>query len=276
MNKMFALICGALLLTACSEDAPENPGEGGGTTPPGNQESPTWHLDWCDDFNGTEIDYSVWSKTDSGTPDWQKPQSKDERCFELANGVLKLKGIVNDDLASDSRQYLCGGIWSKGKKAFGPGSIQVRARLGKGAQGAWPAIWMMPFTSEKGWPDDGEIDIMERLNFDRCIYQTLHTNYTYNMGIKDPMNSLTSGIDANKFNIFEVQIWENEVVFYVNHQKTFSYPKVNGGANGQFPFYKDWYLIIDMQLGGSWVGSVNPADLPVEMEIDWVKYYRYY
>ena len=118
---------------------------------------------------------------------------------------------------------------------------------------------------------------MERLNYDRVVYQTLHTNYTYNMGIKDPMNSLTTAIDDfNLFHVFEVQIWENEVSFYIDHKKTFSYPKVNGGINGQFPFYKEWYLIMDMQLGGSWVGSVDPSTLPVEMEIDWVKYYRYY
>lgn len=29
-----------------------------------------------------------------------------------------------------------------------------------------------------------------------------------------------------------------------------------------------------MQLGGQWVGEVDPADLPVEMEVDWVKYYK--
>ena len=31
--------------------------------------------------------------------------------------------------------------------------------------------------------------------------------------------------------------------------------------------------MIDMQLGGNWVGPVNPDDLPVEMEIDWVRHY---
>jgi len=30
-----------------------------------------------------------------------------------------------------------------------------------------------------------------------------------------------------------------------------------------------------MQLGGSWVGNVHPEDLPVEMEIDWVRFYRF-
>lgn len=49
---------------------------------------------------------------------------------------------------------------------------------------------------------------------------------------------------------------------------------MNDGAEGQFPFYIPQYLLIDMQLGGQWVGDVDPADLPVEMEIDWVRYYE--
>ena len=35
-----------------------------------------------------------------------------------------------------------------------------------------------------------------------------------------------------------------------------------------------WYLLIDMQLGGSWVGRVDSQQLPVEMYIDWVRHYR--
>ena len=30
-----------------------------------------------------------------------------------------------------------------------------------------------------------------------------------------------------------------------------------------------------MQLGGSWVGKVDPKELPVEMEIDRVKFYSF-
>lgn len=43
---------------------------------------------------------------------------------------------------------------------------------------------------------------------------------------------------------------------------------------GQYPFYQPYYLLIDMQLGGSWVGGVDPKDLPVEMLVDWVRYYE--
>ena len=29
-----------------------------------------------------------------------------------------------------------------------------------------------------------------------------------------------------------------------------------------------------MQLGGNWVGAIDEEDLPVEMEIDWIKHYK--
>lgn len=275
IKRLFPLILSALAITACS-DSDDEPADDGNT---GNQPSTgthKWHLQWEENFESATLDESVWSRTDRGTPDWQNTQSKDDRCYEMRNGNIVLKGIVNDDLTADPSPYLTGGIWTKGKKPFGPGCIQVRARLGKGAAGAWPAIWMMPFAEDEGWPECGEIDIMERLNHDDMIYQTLHSNYINTLGNKTPQNSITTDINPDRFNIYEVQIWETEVKFYVNNQLRLSYPKINGGASGQFPFYKEWYLIIDMQLGGSWVGAVDPAQLPVEMEVDWVRYYTYY
>ena len=42
---------------------------------------------------------------------------------------------------------------------------------------------------------------------------------------------------------------------------------------GQYPFDRPYYLLIDMQTEGSWVGKAIKSELPVEMEIDWVKMY---
>ncbi|MCM1292945.1 MAG: glycoside hydrolase family 16 protein [Bacteroides sp.] len=275
MNQFFQLlsisVIGAAMLS-CS-DSDDNTLD---TASGGNVSSAAWHLEWSDDFNGPALDETAWSMTDRGTPDWANTQSHDPRCFEFRDGALVLKGIYNNDLLADESLYLTGGIWSKNKQAFGPGSIQVRARLPKGAQGAWPAIWMMPFSGNEGWPECGEIDIMERLNFDNSVYQSLHSNYIDNMGGTDPQRTVQPSLDPSQWHIYEVQIWENSVMFYIDHKLTLSYPKINGGADGQFPYYKQWYLIIDMQLGGSWVGAVESDDLPVEMEVDWVRYYKYY
>ncbi len=53
-----------------------------------------------------------------------------------------------------------------------------------------------------------------------------------------------------------------------------TYPRIETDLPEQFPFDGDFYLLIDMQLGGNWVGEVDPAQLPVEMLIDWVRFYK--
>lgn len=101
--------------------------------------SPQWVLIWEEDFNGSTLDTTVWSRIPRGVADWQNTQSFDDRCYEMRNGLLVLKGIVNNNLQTDTATYLTGGIWTKGKHAFEGGRIEIRARL-KAAKGAWPAI----------------------------------------------------------------------------------------------------------------------------------------
>lgn len=238
-------------------------------------EKPEWELVWTEDFDSGVLDTAVWSKTDRGKPDWQNTQSKNDSCYEFRDGLLILKGIVNPDTSVDPAPYLTGGIWTKDKKAFEPGRFEVRVRL-HGAKGAWPAVWLLPYEHEKyEWPMGGELDIMERLNNNHVAYQTVHSNYTQNLGrTANPPQGGTYPIDREGWNVYGVDILPDSIVFHINGQPTLTYPKINGGADGQFPFYIPQYLLIDMQLGGQWVGEVDPADLPVEMEVDWVKYYK--
>lgn len=232
-----------------------------------------WKLDWVENFNGTKLDTTVWSKISRGKPDWKNTQSSDPRCYEFRNGCLVLKGIVNDDLKTDTARYLTGGVYTKGKLAFKPGKFEIRARL-HGAKGAWPAIWLLPF-SEEEWPYGGEIDIMERLNNNHIVYQTVHSNYTVNLHqTKNPKSGGTYPINREEFNVYGVEITPDSLIFTVNGKNTLIYPRIpEKGKEGQYPFYQPQYLLLDMQLGGKWVGAVDKDDLPVEMEIDWVKYY---
>ena len=235
-----------------------------------------WKLVWEEDFNAEEIDWSVWSKTKRGTPDWANTQSQDERCYGLRDGKLILRGIVNDDRQADTAAFLTGGLVTSGKKAFDfPGRLEVRARL-QSATGAWPAIWMKPFDETIRWPQGGEVDIMEHLNYDDIVYQTVHSNYTHNLGLgNDTSNSRTIEINRDEFNIYGVDIYRDSVVFHVNGIRNHSYPRLPvADSLKQFPYCSPMFLLIDMQLGGNWVGEVDPDDLPVEMEVDWVRFYK--
>ena len=71
-----------------------------------------------------------------------------------------------------------------------------------------------------------------------------------------------------------MELGADSLVFSVNGRRTFAYPRIETDAEGQYPFDKPYYLLVDMQLGGTWVGAIDPDEVPVEMEIDWVRYYR--
>lgn len=232
-----------------------------------------WKLVWEENFDQTgQFDAAVWSKIPRGRADWNNYMSDFDSCYVMREGNLVLRGLVNYSLPSDTAPYLTGGIYTKGKKGFENGRLEIKAKL-QGATGAWPAIWLLP---EKGkWPQGGEIDIMECLNADTIAYQTVHSHYTHDLGFdQTPPHGSTGPIDPNDYNVYSVEMYRDSLCFFINDYHTFTYPRIETNQEGQFPFNQPFYLLIDMQLGGSWVGSVDPADLPVEMKVDWVRFYQ--
>ena len=88
-----------------------------------------------------------------------------------------------------------------------------------------------------------------------------------------PRQGSTAPINRDDFNVYGVDIYPDSLVYHINGVRDYVYPRIETDKEGQFPFYVAQYLLIDMQLGGAWVGKVNPDDLPVEMEVDWVRHY---
>lgn len=234
-----------------------------------------WKVIWEDDFNKPVLDTMKWSYIPSNNADWGNYMSADPKCYAISDGKLFLKGIVNPDTISDSRPFLTGGVYTKGKFAFQYGKIEIRAKL-ESARGAWPAMWMLAEKNKYGeYPRNGEIDIMEHLNFDKIIYQTTHSYYTLELKQKNnPIHFGTVKLDPEKYNTYGLEWYPDKLVFTLNGKVTFTYPKLAGVDASQWPYDQPFYLMIDQQLGGSWVGKVKPEDLPVQMIIDWVKIYQ--
>ncbi len=239
------------------------------------RETKKWKLVWDDQFDGSAVDTSKWTRIPPGKSDWNLHMSSHDSCFHLSDGLLYLRGINNPDRSGDPRLFLTGGLWTKGKFAFQYGRIEIRAKL-ESAQGAWPAMWMLAEQDKYGkYPHNGEIDIMEHLNYDKIIYQTTHSHYTLNLKqTSNPPHSGTAEINAGEFNIYGLSWYPDRIVFQLNGKDTFTYPRVQGVDSSQWPYDQPFYLLIDQQLGGNWVGKVNPANLPVQMIVDWVKVYQ--
>lgn len=92
------------------------------------------------------------------------------------DGLLNLKFMKDE---TDPRGYKSGSIRTdSGKFDFTYGKVEIKAKFSSG-NGSWPAIWMMPASSEYGgWPASGEIDIMEHIKDLDVAVQTVHTTGT--------------------------------------------------------------------------------------------------
>ena len=152
---------------------------------------------------------------------------------------------------------------------YGYFEASLKLPVGKGT---WPAFWMMgenfPIVN---WPACGEIDIIERLNSDDFVYHTVHSGWT----AKNPNNPPKGGkgmINPTGWNIYALEWTSEKIVWKVNGVETHSYARV-GDDPARYPWTEPFYLMIDMQLGGSWVGDVDESTLPCKMYVDWVKYY---
>ena len=262
-NSFLLVLMPALLLnlSACSEQKKSD------------SKNDKWTLVWEDDFKGKQLDTTQWTKIPRGKSDWNNYMSDYDGLYVMKDGNLVLRGIQNHVLPNDTAPFLTGGVYTKDKRTFGLGRLEIKAKLNP-AKGAWPAFWMLP--KEGKWPDGGEIDIMERLSHDKLIYQTVHSRYTQTDSLRvNPPASSIVGMNPDTYNVYALEKYPDSLVFYVNGTRTKNYPRIATPQKGQFPFVdQEFYLLLDMQLGGSWVGAVNPMELPVEMYIDWVRYYE--
>ncbi len=229
-----------------------------------------WKLKYTEDFKGNKLNEKLWSRIGPGSVDWNRNMSLRPDLVSVKNGQLHAYGVKNDDLVADKRSVLTGGVSTKGRLAVKYGKVEVKCKL-EGQKGAWPAIWMMPEPPAPIWPDCGEIDIVERLNFDDFVYQTVHSKWTAMHG-NNPPNGGKGAIKPNDWNIYAIEWTPEQIVWKVNGRETHKYPRV-GNDPVRFPWTVPFYLKIDMQLGGKWVGAVDEKTLPTAMHVDWVKFY---
>ena len=255
--------------TSGSDDNTDSGNDSGSKTP-------TWELVFEDNFEGTDSipNPEYWSLAPKGTDTWNRHMSGSYGQAYQKNGYLYLFGMLANG------EYLTGGIETRDKFDFTYGQVKCRARFLQQPQGNHTGIWMMPEPPADKWPMSGEIDIMEHLDRQDKIFETVHNWWADELGHKDdPAPQFTRQIDNDDFNVYGI-IWdENSISFTVNSEVNFTYRKKDLTGEDSFyqwPYIKPFYLILSQSLGGkgTWEGVIDDSELPAIFQIDWIKVWQ--
>ena len=78
-----------------------------------------------------------------------------------------------------------------------------------------------------------------------------------------------------KFLVYAVEWNEDRLDFYLEDSLYFTFSNDRADNPDTWPFGKPHYFLINLAYGGGWGGTkgVDPAKLPLEYHIDYVRYY---
>lgn len=227
------------------------------------------NLVFSDEFNTDGApDSSKWSY-DLGAGGWGNAEA--QYYTNSANNVIVQGGNLKITAKSENlsgSSYTSARLKSENKFEFTYGKVEVRAKLPTGG-GTWPAIWMLGQNyATNTWPACGEIDIMEHKgNEQNKIYGTLH--YPGNSGGNGNSNSTMIANASTQFHVYKT-IWSpSSVKLYVDD--VLFHTVAN---NGTLPFNADFFLILNVAMGGTFGGAISPSFTQSSMEIDYVRVYQ--
>jgi beta-glucanase (GH16 family) len=237
---------------------------------------------WDDEFNGTNIDKTIWTN-DLGTgapsnPGWGNNEleyytSRTNNAY-VANGLLH---IVAQRESTNSSSYTSARMKSEGFFSFTYGRLEWRAQLPFGV-GFWPALWMLGTNIESvGWPTCGEIDVVENKGTNTTeIQSSIHYG-----GDGTAVYSFIGGGAVTNFHTYTLDWTTNTLLFYVDgHLFETQTGWGNAGGPYPFPFNQPFFLLMNLAVGGNYVGNPSISDInsqttfPGEMLMDYVRIYR--
>ncbi len=238
-----------------------------------------WKLIWSDEFNKAGLpDPAKWNYEEGYLRNQEKQyytKARKENA-RIENGYLILEARKDSALINGKRRPITSAsLITKGKADWTYGRIEVRAKLPKG-RGTWPAIWMLGSNIDSvGWPDCGEIDIMEHVGYDPgVVHTTIHTKaYNWMNGKEKTADTLLPDC-MDTFHVYAINWSPEKIDFYVDSSRCLTF-KNEHKTTAEWPFNTPHYLIVNLAIGGAWGGQkgIDPAIFPAQMKIDYVRVY---
>jgi beta-glucanase (GH16 family) len=159
------------------------------------------------------------------------------------------------------------------------GHIEARIKLPGGPNGQgvgiWPAFWMLGTNfNQVGWPNCGEIDIMENKGSTPGQVQgTIHgPGYSGGNGITAFYNLPSGQSFYSAYHVFAVDWGPNFVNFTVDGHLYASRTPANLPSGTSWAFNHPFDIILDIQEGGAFAGGPGPnSTYPQTMLVDYVR-----
>jgi len=273
MNKnLFRATSGAgliflliIALVSCKKNLKASDGDSGKSTVP---RAIAYQLVWSDEFNGTSLNTSNWN-IDVGNPGVNNEQE-----YYQASNVTETGGnlvITAKNQSVAGQPYTSGKIETSGKFSTTYGRIEARMALPM-VQGMWPAFWMLGTDiNSVGWPECGEIDIMEQVNTNNTILGTMHW---YDGGNTQYGSSTSTDNTPADFHIYAVE-WNSQSINWYVDNTLYVTGNISNNINNTGAFQNPFYIILNLAVGGTLSGStVNTGALPTSMLVDYVHVYN--
>ncbi len=230
-----------------------------------------------DEFDTDDnLDSSIWSY-DIGTDNNGWGNNELEYYTDRPENITVQNGVLIITAKKESYEgasYTSARILTKGKFEQKYGRFEARMRLPYG-QGMWPAFWLLGNNiDEVGWPQCGEIDIMENKGqLPTIVNGTVHgPGYSAGLAITKSYDLVTDRFDTG-FHVFGIE-WAPEYINYYIDDVLYN-QITPSDVTGDWVFNKPFYIIINLAVGGDYVGSPNnETNFPQSLLVDYVRVYK--
>jgi len=241
------------------------------------EEAWEWVLVWQDNFEGAEGQLpnpEKW-RFDIGT-DWGNLQleydtDRPENVSLDGNGRLRITARKEQYEESD---YTSGRINTRGLFSHKYGRFEARILLPIG-RGIWPAFWMLGADfPDVPWPDCGEIDIMEyRGQEPNILVGSVHgPGHSGSNAISGEYQS--SGFLNEQYHVYAIE-WDSEsITWFIDDTQYHRVDRDDLPDGARWVYDHPFFILLNVAVGGRWVGPPDDTVFPQTMRVDWVRVYE--
>jgi beta-glucanase (GH16 family) len=243
------------------------------------QTNADWTLVWSDEFtqpDGSAPDPAKWV-AETGAGGWGNNEleyyTPHVNNVRIENGQLVIEARRTNHLGSG---YTSARLKTQGKVAWTYGRIEARIKIPRG-RGIWPAFWLLGTNLPSvGWPECGEIDIMENIGREpTLVHGTVHgPGYSGGAGIGGPYSLPDGGLFADDFHVYAVEWTTNQIKWFVDARPYFTLTPASLPAGKAWVFSQPQFLLLNLAVGGNWPGHPDATTtFPQRMTVDYVRVY---